>query len=108
MPSLNQARTEALMFQNPALLAVTAAVLAVLGLHLIMARRGPVWLGAVVPCLWTVVVVVLIMQGRLELGRHYLVSAAALVMLLWMWVSARQARRKAETGGSQGSTRRTS
>ncbi|MFJ2111438.1 MULTISPECIES: hypothetical protein [unclassified Streptomyces] len=97
------------MFQNTALLAVAAAaVLAVLGLHLIMARRGPVWLGAVVPCLWTVVVVVLIMQGRLDQGRPYLVSAAALVLLLWMWAGARQARRKAEAGRSPGSTCRTS
>jgi hypothetical protein len=89
-----------------ALLGVTVAVLAVLGLHMLMARKGPVWLGAVMPCLLVIAVVVLIAQGRLEPGKPYLVSLAALVMLLWIWGSARQARSKAQANGPSGPTRR--
>ncbi|MCX5204521.1 hypothetical protein OG897_24080 [Streptomyces sp. NBC_00237] len=95
------------MSQNLVLLSVAVAVLAVLGLHLLMARKGPAWLGAVVPCLWSVAVVVMAVQGRLDL-RSSLVAVAAVVMLLWMWSSGRQARRKAEAGGEPVSTRRTS
>ncbi|WP_157641152.1 hypothetical protein [Longispora albida] len=88
------------MFPNTAILAVAAAVLVVLGLHWFVARRGPLWLGALVPALWAVAVVVLIAQGRLDSGRPYVVSAAGLVLLLWMWASARQARAKAEAARS--------
>ncbi|GGX36401.1 hypothetical protein GCM10010383_78110 [Streptomyces lomondensis] len=94
------------MSQDFTLLVVAAAVLAVLGLHLVMARRGAVWLGAVVPCLWIAAVVVMAVQDRLDL-RSSLVSVAGLVMLLWMWSGGRQARRKAEADRSPGSTRQT-
>lgn len=87
------------MSQNFTLLAVAAAVLVVLGLHLVMSRRGPVWLGAVVPCLWVVAVVVMAVQDRLD-PRSILVSVAGLVLLLWMWSGGRQARGKAEADRS--------
>ncbi|WP_433546450.1 hypothetical protein ACQPZG_16130 [Streptomyces sp. CA-294286] len=95
------------MSQSIALPAVAAAVLAVLGLHWAMARRGPVWLGAVVPCLWIIAVVVMAVQGRLDL-RSSLVTVAALVLLLWMWSGGREARRKAEAGRASNSTPRSS
>lgn len=84
------------MAQYLGLLGVAVAVMAVVALHMLMARKGPVWLGAVVPVLWSVVVAMFIAQGRLENGRPYLVSFAGLVMLLWMWVSARQTKTKAK------------
>jgi hypothetical protein len=84
------------MAQNMALLGLALVVLAVLGLHMLMARKGPVWLGAVMPGLFVTAVVVLIVQGRLEPGRPYVVSLAALVMLLWMWESARMVKSKVE------------
>ncbi|MFD5204684.1 hypothetical protein ACFWM7_32080 [Streptomyces sp. NPDC058375] len=91
------------MSENLTLLAVAAAVLAVLGLHLVMSRKGPVWLGALVPCLWIVVVVVRAVQDRPDL-RSSLVSAAGLIMLLWMWSGGRQARKKSEADRSPAST----
>lgn len=88
------------MTQNATVFGVAAAVLAVLGLHMFMARKGPVWLGAVMPCLLVIAVVVLIVQGRLEPGRPYAVALAALVMLLWMWISGRKKANENERRGS--------
>jgi hypothetical protein len=73
-------------------LGVTLVVAAVLGLHAALARLGPVWPGGLVPGVLAVVVTVLLVQGRIPPGRPYLVIAAALVMLVWMWASARQGR----------------
>lgn len=84
------------MSKNMALAVVTAAVLAVLGLHVLMARKGPVWLGAVIPALYAVGVIVLVGRGQLEPGRPYVVAVAGLVMLLWMWASAHQSRKGAD------------
>lgn len=95
------------MSENFTLVAVAAAVLGALGLHLLMSRKGPFWLGAVVPCLWIVFVVVRAVQDRPDL-RSSLVSVAGLVMLLWMWSSGRQARRKAGTDRSPDPTHQTS
>ncbi|MEU8329498.1 hypothetical protein [Micromonospora sp. NPDC048839] len=96
------------MSQNLALVGVTVAVLAVLGLHLLMARRGPAWLGALVPCLFVIAAVVLIAQGRVPAGKPYVVLLAGLVTLLWIWAGARQSKTKAEASGSSASVRRES
>ncbi|MCG5448551.1 MULTISPECIES: hypothetical protein [Micromonospora] len=96
------------MSQNLALIGVTVAVLAVLGLHLLMARRGPAWMGAVVPCLFVIAAVVLIVQGRIPAGKPYVVVVAGLVTLLWIWAGARQARSKAAASEPSGSVRRES
>lgn len=80
-----------------ALLGVGAAVAAVLALHMLLARKGLVWLGGLIPALWVVAVVVLASQGRLEPGRPYLVACAGFVMLVWMWAGARKTRNTART-----------
>ncbi|MDI6103885.1 hypothetical protein QLQ12_35250 [Actinoplanes sp. NEAU-A12] len=96
------------MSQNAVLIGVAAAVLSTLGLHMLMARKGPVWMGAIVPVLLVAAVVMLIVQGRLEPGRPYLVAAAALVMLLLMWANGRDAKRKTEAKASSGAIPRRS
>lgn len=79
-------------------LGVTLVVAAVLGLHAVLARFGPVWAGGLVPGVLAVVVTVLLVQGRIPPGRPYVVTAAAFVMLVWMWVSARQGRARTVPG----------
>ena len=84
------------MSQNAALAFITVVVLAVLGLQMLAGRRGPLWLGAIAPTLWVGAVVVLLLMGKVETGRPVVVSAAGLVLLLWIWSSGRQSRARTE------------
>lgn len=80
---------------------LTAATLAVIAVHVLLARRAPVWAGAVVPTLWVVAVIAMVAHGDVRTGRSYLACAAGLVMLLWLWGSEHQRRlgRKKVDGG---------
>lgn len=80
------------MTLNPGLTLVTIAVVAVLVVHVVLARKGPVWAGAIIPALWVVAVAVLTANGEIKPGRPYVVCAAGLVMLLWLWGSEHQGR----------------
>ena len=84
------------MFENIPLIGLTASVIAVVGLHMVIARKGPFWLGALVPSLWIVAVVTLISLGKVAPGRPYIVAIAGLVVLLWLWASGRTAQKKSE------------
>jgi hypothetical protein len=80
-------------------LALVAGVcLSVFLLRWLFSRKGPVWLGALVPCLWLVAVAVAVTQGRVDTGRQYLVAAMGLGMFLWVWAGGRQARAKTIKG----------
>lgn len=83
-------------------IALGASVLVVLGLQMLMSRKGPVWAGGVLPTLLAVAAVTLIVQGRFDTGRSYVVALAAIVMLVWIWINARQ------RGGRSGASALTS
>lgn len=86
------------MPQNAALALITLAVLAVLALQMLAARKGPLWLGAVIPTLYAGAVVLLLVTNDLDAVRPLVVAAAGLVLLLGIWTSGRQSRARNESG----------
>ncbi|OFE18660.1 hypothetical protein BA895_00110 [Humibacillus sp. DSM 29435] len=84
------------MSPNVALALITVVVLAVLGLQMLAGRRGPSWTGAIAPTLWVAAVAILLFMGKIETGRPLVVSAAGLLLLLWIWFDGRQTRTRAQ------------
>jgi hypothetical protein len=84
--------------KSVALALVAGVCLSVFLLHWLFSRRGPVWLGALVPCLWLAAVAVAVAQGRVDSGRQYMVAAMGLGMFLLVWADGRQARAKTVKG----------
>lgn len=71
---------------------ISLAVATALGLHTLACRKGPLWLGGILPGVWAVTAGTLASQGHIAPDRSAAVAAAALAVLLWIWRSARLTR----------------
>lgn len=81
---------------NPVLVWVIAAAVTVF--HIWASRRRPKYwyLGAIVPALWIGLVVFLLANGQLDLGRDWKNVVFPTVILLLLWLDGHQAAKKKE------------
>lgn len=81
---------------NPVLVWVIAAAVTVF--HIWASRRRPKYwyLGAIVPALWIGLVVFLLVNGQLNLGRDWKNVVFPTVILLLLWLDGHQAAKKKE------------
>lgn len=81
---------------NPVLVWVIAAAVTVF--HIWASRRRPKYryLGAIVPALWIGLVVFLLANGQLNLGRDWKNVVFPTVILLLLWLDGHQAAKKKE------------
>lgn len=81
---------------NPVLVWVIAVAVTVF--HIWASRRRPKYwyLGAIVPALWIGLVVFLLANGQLNLGRDWKNVVFPTVILLLLWLDGHQAAKKKE------------
>lgn len=68
--------------------------LGVLVVHWLLSRQRLPWLGAIVPALWVVAIVVLAVQGHLTEPLDWVFMAIGTVALVFMAVAGQESRKK--------------
>ncbi|MDP9830413.1 hypothetical protein [Kineosporia succinea] len=71
---------------------VVVVMLALVGGHLLLLARGPVWAGAVVPVVWVIACAVWIVGGGTPGPRQFYVAAFGLFFFVGAWLTRHQGR----------------